>query len=172
MPESRSGLTYTSIREGVYAECFTVFLDWYPERTGTLTLPADGDVAYTSRVELGEATARIMIQGGYENQTVLFTAQETITAREPVDIINATTGRQIKLNLVSREAYLDSWRIDPRGRPKAHFEMIATVWDEIISGALRTTHPLLGETLGREPTSPRDFVRRLLEEDRDYVFRY
>ncbi|KAL5041540.1 hypothetical protein BDW71DRAFT_212020 [Aspergillus fruticulosus] len=40
-----SGLTYTSIREGVYTECFTVFLDWYPERTGTITLPADGGVS-------------------------------------------------------------------------------------------------------------------------------
>ncbi|KAL2783114.1 hypothetical protein BJX66DRAFT_330825 [Aspergillus keveii] len=166
------GLTYTSIREGVYAECFTVFLDWYPERTGTLTLPADGEVAYTSRAELSEATARIMIQGGYENETVLFTAQETITARELVEIINATTGRQIKLNLVPREEYVSSSRSDPRGKPKEHFEMIATVWDEIVSGALCTTHPLLGDILGWEPTSPKDFVRRLLEDDRDYVFAY
>ena len=75
---ARSGLTYTSIREGVYAECFTIFLDWYPERTGSIVLPADGEVAFTSRAELGEATARIMIQGGYENQTILFTAEETI----------------------------------------------------------------------------------------------
>jgi hypothetical protein len=113
-----------------------------------------------------------MIQGGYKNKTVLFTAEETITARELVDIINKTTGRQIKLNLVSREEYVSSWRSNPRGKPKEHFEMIATVWDEIVSGALRTTHPLLREILGREPTSPRDFVRRLLEADRDYVFAY
>ncbi|KAL3487997.1 hypothetical protein BJX62DRAFT_240477 [Aspergillus germanicus] len=167
-----SGLTYTFLREGVYAECFTVILGWYLERTGTLTLPADGEVAYTSRAELGEATARIMTQCGYEVQTVLFTAQETITARELVDIINEITGRQIKLNLVSREEYVSSWRSDPRGKPKEHFEMIATVWYEIVSGALRTTHPLLQEILGKEPTSPKDFVRKLLEDGRDYVFRY
>jgi hypothetical protein len=113
-----------------------------------------------------------MIQGGYESETVLFTAQETITARELVDFINETTGRQIKLNLVSREEYLDSWMSDPRGKPREHFEMIATVWDEIVSGALCTTHPLLGDILGREPTSPEDFVRKLLEDDRDYIFAY
>ncbi|KAE8139822.1 hypothetical protein BDV38DRAFT_291103 [Aspergillus pseudotamarii] len=167
-----SGLTYTSIREGVYAECFTIFLDWYAERSGTITLPADGEVAYTSRAELGEATARIMINGGYENQVVLFTAGETITAREIVDIINETTDRQIKLDLVSREECLRAWMRDPRDKPREHFEMIATVWDEIVRGALRTTHPLLREILGREPTKPRDFVRRLLEEDRNYVFPY
>ncbi|KAL4893418.1 hypothetical protein BDV59DRAFT_178214 [Aspergillus ambiguus] len=167
-----SGLTYTSIREGVYAECFTIFLDWYPERSGTVKLPADGEVAYTSRAELGEATARIMIRGGYENQTVLFTAQETITAREIVDTINDTSGRNIKLELVSREDYLNEWISDPRGKPKEHFEMLATVWDEIVQGELRTTHPLLREILGREPTKPGDFVRKLLEDDRDYVFAY
>ena len=172
MSQPRSGLTYTSIREGVYAECFTVFLDWYPERSGTITLPADGEVAYTSRAELGEATARIMIAGGYENQIVLFTAEETITGREIIDIINETTGRQTKLDLVSREEYLNSWMRDPRGKPREHFEMIATVWDEIVRGALCTTHPLLREVLGREPTKPRDFVRKLMEEDRNYVFQY
>ena len=61
--QPRSGLTYTSIREGIYTECFTIFLDWYPERTGTMTLPADGEVAYTPRAELGEASARIMVRG-------------------------------------------------------------------------------------------------------------
>ncbi|CEL09234.1 Putative NmrA-like family protein [Aspergillus calidoustus] len=167
-----SGLTYTSIREGVYAECFTIFLDWYPERTSTLTLPADGEVAYTSRAELGEATVRMMIQGGYENQKVLFTAQDTITARQIVDIINETTGRQINLDPVSRNEYLDAWRRDPRGKPRELFEMVATFWDEIVGGGLRTTHPLLREILGREPTRPADFIRRLLEEDQDCVFRY
>ena len=56
--QPRSGLTYTSIREGIYTECFTIFLDWYPEHTGTMALPADGEVAYTPRAELGEASAR------------------------------------------------------------------------------------------------------------------
>ncbi|KAE8365042.1 hypothetical protein BDV27DRAFT_171854 [Aspergillus caelatus] len=167
-----SGLTYTSIREGAYAECFTVFLDWDPERSGTITLPADGEVAFTSRAELGEATARIMIRGGYVNQIVLFTAGETITAREIVDILNETTGRQIKLDLVPREEYLRTWMVDPRGKPREHFEMIVLFWDEIVKGSLRTTHPLLREILGREPTKPRDFVRKLLLEDRNYVFQY
>ena len=61
---------------------------------------------------------------------------------------------------------------DPRGNPREHFEMIATIWDEIVKGRLRTTHPLMREVLGREPTKPRDAVRGLLEEDRGYLFLY
>ena len=166
----RSGLTYTSIREGAYAEAFPLFLDWQLERT-KLILPADGEVAFTLRADLGEATARIMIRGGYENQIVLMTAGETITAREIVGVINETTGRQIKLEIVSREEYIRrSSTEDARGKPTQHFEMVATIWDDIADGALSTTHPLMREILGREPTKPRDALRLLLAEDRDYVY--
>ncbi|KAL4909350.1 hypothetical protein BDW74DRAFT_174551 [Aspergillus multicolor] len=169
-----SGLTYTSIREGVYAECFTVFLDWYPERppSGPLALPADGEIAFTSRAELGEATGRIMVNGGHENETVLFTAGETITAREIVEIINETTGRRVELELVSREEYMASWKRDPRGKTREHFEMVAGFWDDIAAGALVGTSPLLAEVLGREPRTPREVIRGLLEGDGDYVFVY
>ena len=61
---------------------------------------------------------------------------------------------------------------DPRGKPREHFEMISTIWDETVKGRLRTTHPLMREDLEREPTKPRDAVRGLLEEDRGYLFLY
>lgn len=89
-----------------------------------------------------------------------------------MDIINETTGRQVKLDLVSREEYLNTWMHDPRGKPREHFEMIAIIWDEFVNGALRTTHLLLRGILGREPSKPRDVVRGLLEGNKDYVFLY
>ena len=50
--------------------------------------------------------------------------------------------------------------------------MVADRCDEIGHGAVRITHPLMQEILGREPSSPQDAVRKLLSEDRDYVFPY
>ncbi|KAL3430761.1 hypothetical protein BDV09DRAFT_177850 [Aspergillus tetrazonus] len=165
-----SGLTYTSIREGVYAEAFPVFINWYPDST-TVTLPADGEIAYTRRAELGEATARIMLQGGYENQIVLFTAEETITSKEIVDIINETTKRQVQFEIVSPQEYI---RInsanDQGGKPKAFFEMVLTWWEDIAKGELRTTHPLMREILGRPPTKPQDALRALLTDNPDYTW--
>ncbi|KAL5339505.1 hypothetical protein BJX70DRAFT_154714 [Aspergillus crustosus] len=165
-----SGLTYTSIREGVYTEAFPVFLNWYPSST-TVTLPADGEVAFTRRAELGEATARIMIRGGYENQIVLFTAEETITSKEIVDVINETTGRQVKFEIVSPEEYARvNGTNDQGGKPHAFFQMVATWWADIANGELRTTNGLLREILGREPTKPRDAFRQILTENRDYTW--
>ncbi|KAL4781377.1 hypothetical protein BJX76DRAFT_18066 [Aspergillus varians] len=165
-----SGVTYTSIREGVYTEAFPVFMNWYPD-SPTVRLPADGEVAYTRRAELGEATARIMLRGGYENQIVLFTAEETITSREVVDIINETTGRQVKFEIVSPEEYARVSSSNDQGRkPKAFFEMVATWWEDIAKGELATTHGLMRDILGREPTKPRDALREIMTENRDYTW--
>ncbi|RDW81243.1 putative NmrA-like family protein [Aspergillus mulundensis] len=165
-----SGITYTSIREGVYTEAFPVFMNWYPDSTA-VTLPADGEIAYTRRAELGEATARIMLRGGYENQIVLFTAEETITAKEVVDIINETTKRAVKFEIVSPEEYVRVNSASDQGRkPRAFFEMVSTWWEDIAKGELRTTHPLMREVLGRAPTRPRDALRAILTENPDYTW--
>ncbi|KAL4951642.1 hypothetical protein BDW69DRAFT_169566 [Aspergillus filifer] len=165
-----SGLTYTSIREGVYLEAFPVFMNWYPD-SKTVSLPTDGEIAYTQRAELGEATARLMIKGGYENEIVLLTAEETITAKEVVDIINETTNRQVEFKLVSSEDYVIANSTDDQGqKPIAFFEKVASWWEDIAEGALRTTNPLMREVLGRKPTGPRDGLREILRGDPNYTW--
>jgi len=129
-----SGITYTSIREGIYAEAFPVFIDWQPDST-RLLLPTDGEVAYTFRADLGEAPARIMIRGGCENQIVLFTSQETIHARQVINIINEITNRQVELQVVSREEHVQQ---DSTSKSKEHLETIGTIWDDIVDGAVST----------------------------------
>ncbi|KAJ5826072.1 hypothetical protein N7474_003210 [Penicillium riverlandense] len=145
-----SGITFTSIREGVYTEAFPIFLGWYPSKS-TVYLPADGPVAFTLRTELGEATARLMIQGGHEKEIVLLTAQETITFTEIVDVINETTGRQVQVKIVPPQEYkLVSW------------------YDAISQGDTSTIDPLMADVLGRQPVPPREAIRALLKDNRDY----
>ncbi|KAL4795188.1 hypothetical protein BDV19DRAFT_363762 [Aspergillus venezuelensis] len=165
-----SSLTYTSIREGVYLEAFPVFMNWYPD-TKTVYLPADGEIAYTRRAELGEATARLMIKGGYENDIVLLTAEETITAKEVVDIINDTTNREVEFKIVSPEEYVSvNSENDQGGKPAEFFAKVASWWGDIAEGALRTTKPLMREALGREPTKPRDGLREIFSANPDYTW--
>ncbi|KAB8263618.1 hypothetical protein BDV32DRAFT_110749 [Aspergillus pseudonomiae] len=165
----KSGVTYTSIREGVYTDAFPVFLNWYPDST-TVPLPCDGPMAMTLRSELGEATARLMIAGGHENEIVLLTAEDTIRPSEIVDIINATTGRQVQFQRVSPEEYIQTYAgNDKGGKPKTFFEKTLTWYEGIEKGELVTTHPLMRELLGREPTKPREAIRGLLANP-DYTW--
>ncbi|KAF7588118.1 hypothetical protein BBP40_006151 [Aspergillus hancockii] len=165
-----SGVTYTSVREGGYTEAFPVFLNWYPDST-SIKLPTDGPIAFTLRTELGEATARLMIAGGHENEIVLLTAEETIRPSEVADLINETTGRQVEFQRVSPEDFVSiAGEKDQGGKPKAFFEMTLTWYEGIEKGELATTHPLMRELLGREPTKPREAIARLLRENRDYTW--
>ncbi|KAK5801373.1 hypothetical protein VI817_003585 [Penicillium citrinum] len=165
-----SGLTYTCIREGIYTEAFPLFLNWYADTTHIM-LPCDGEIAFTSREDLAEGTARLMLSGGYANQTVLFTAGKTISAREMVDIIHQSTGQKLQIRYVSEEEYLThNTHHDRGGKPAELFKTVSSWWMAAARGELKTMDGLLGEILGREPLAPQDAVRQLLQKEGDHVW--
>lgn len=60
-----------SVRMGIYADAFPCFLNWYPtDPNQNLYFPSSGSIAYASREGLGEATAKLMVAGGHENEIV------------------------------------------------------------------------------------------------------
>lgn len=165
----RSGLVWTSIREGVYAEAFDILIDWYPSKK-VVKLPADGEIAFTSRAELAEATARLLVGQGFEREIVLLTTQGTIRPKDIVDIINETTGRQVEFELVTEEVYLHAASEDQRDKPREWYEQLAAWWKAFSQGDARSTHPLMRDVLGREPMTPREAIKSLLSKNRDYSY--
>lgn len=164
----RSGINFTSIREGLYTDAFPAFMGWYPT-TSIVYLPSDGPLAFTLRAELGEATARLMIRGGHDKEIVLLTPQKTITFAEVVDVINETTGRQVQVQIVSPEEFVKfKASNDEGGKPEAFFRKLLSWYDAIARGDAGTTDPLMADLLGREPVPPREAIRSLLTENRDY----
>lgn len=154
----------------MYVEAFPLFLNWHPNTT-RVTLPGDGEIAFASRVELAECTARLMLRGGFENQTILLTAGETITAKEIIAVINETTGRQVEVQFVSPQEYVRLNELnDEGGKPRVFFEVFASMWRAIACGELQTTDGTMREILGREPTKPRDAVRQLLVANRCHTW--
>lgn len=165
----QADLNFTSIREGLYTDAFPVFMGWYPS-TSTVYLPSDGPIAFTLRAELSEATARLMIRGGHDREIVLLTAQEDITFSEIVDLINETTGRNVQFQLVSPEEFIALKAEDEGGKPEAFFGKLVTWYDGIAKGETATVDPLMADVLGRDPVSPREAIRRILQENRDYTW--
>lgn len=164
----QAGINFTSIREGLYTDAFPVFMGWYPS-TSTVYLPSDGPIAFTLRSELGEANARLMIQGGHDREIVLLTAQETITFSEIVDLINETTGRNVQLKLVSPEEFVRLKAADDEGgKPEGFFQALLSWYESISKSETCTIDPLMAEVLDRQPVPPREAIRAFLTENRDY----
>ena len=59
-----SGVAYTIIREGIYSESFPLYIGyWDPTRGDEVRIPeGDGGIAWVSREDLGEGTAKIIVQ--------------------------------------------------------------------------------------------------------------
>ncbi|ORX56178.1 NmrA-like family protein [Hesseltinella vesiculosa] len=165
-----SGINYTSIREGVYADAFPLFLNWYPD-TETLYLPANATMALATRKELGEANARLMLAGGHDKEIVLLTAPEPASFAAIVDEINSVTGRSVKLEIVSPEDYIKfNGANDQGGKPLAFFQMLASWYEGLAKGDAQTTHPLMTQVLGRTPTTPLQAIRGFLISNPDYTW--
>ena len=63
-------------------------------------------MTFTSRAELGEANGKLLIRGGYENETILLTSNEALHPADVVGIINQTTNWQVELVLTTPEEYV------------------------------------------------------------------
>ncbi|KAJ5279707.1 hypothetical protein N7478_005079 [Penicillium angulare] len=164
----KADINFTSIREGLYTDAFPVFMGWYPS-TSKIYLSGDGPIAFTLRAELGEATARLMVQGGHDREIVLLTAQETVSFTDIVDVINETTDRQVETEIVSPEEFVKiKTATDEGGKPKGFFRALETWHAAIAEGDAGFTDPLMATLLGRKPTPAREAVRALLKENRDY----
>lgn len=67
-----SGLTYTILREGIYSESYPLYFGfWSPgEGNDEVLVPySDGGIAWVSREDLGEGTAKIMVEVGANHTT-------------------------------------------------------------------------------------------------------
>ena len=153
----------------MYTDAFPLFLGWYPN-SPTVHVTSDGPIAFALRKELGEATARLMIRGGHNREIVLLTPQETITFSEIVDLINEATGRQVQFKVVSTDEFLAAKAADEGGKGEGFFRSIITWYDSIAKGECGITDPLMADLLGREPVSPREAIRAMLQENPSYAW--
>lgn len=168
----RSGLRYTSIRMGVYTDAFPLFTTWYPNKK-TIYQVTDGPVAWTSRAELGEATAQLMRRDprtlSFPNNIALLTASRTYTLTDIVHAISRSTGQDITIKPVSKEDFprvmVTEDAQEGRGKKsEAFFRGMLSLLDAVQQGEVKTVDPLMGELLGREPRDALRHVEELVRE--------
>lgn len=160
----------TSVREGIYAEAFPLFLNYYPS-SQILRLPADGAVAYASRAELAEATANLMMRGGHKKEIVLLTGAKAFTLADLVEIINDVTGREIAVEKVPFDKYTrESAENDEGGKSEWWFEKRVSWYDGVAKGDGKAVDPLMEHLLGRKPKDGTEVVRGILAADPIYTW--
>lgn len=150
-----SGIAYTSLRHGFYAEsCVHMIGDGL--RNGELRTPEDGPISWTARADLAEADAAILAGDGWDGVTSPLTTGEAVTMAEIAAIASDVFGREVRHVTVTDEAWRDA-KI-AAGMPAIYADMLLGTFRAARHGDFAATDPALEALLGRAPKTIRDVL--------------
>jgi NAD(P)H dehydrogenase (quinone) len=120
-----SGLTYTILAHGIYAEMIPIFAGEHLLDTKTIYLPAgDGKTAYALRTDQAEAGANVLLDETrkYNNKTIELGGDEALSWGQIAAIITETTGEEIKYVSPSVEEFTNT--LTQAGVPAEYIGML------------------------------------------------
>ena len=121
-----SGLEWVIGRNGIYIEPDLEYLDTYIKEGEIRNCAGNGKCTYTSRVELGYAYAKMLLENKHNRNTYNLVG-DAITQTELTNYINEVFDTKLVFNAVSKEAYLEE-------RKAALGDFIGTVIARIYQG--------------------------------------
>lgn len=174
-----SGIAYTIIREGIYSESYPLYLGFFDHKSGgdEVCIPEDGrrGIAWASRDELGEATARLIARvynGDMSssppilNNSLLFSGPEVISlssiASSITDVLSLP--RLLRIKYVTMEEYATSAAALKRLGPE-FARLWATTYEALKRGECAVVTSTLEEVLGRRPKEMKTMLKEVLKDD-------
>jgi NAD(P)H dehydrogenase (quinone) len=158
---AETGLPFTSLRHGYYAESALFHLGRGFE-TGEIRAPEDGPVSWTTRADLAAADALLLAQEGrLEGLTPSLTAPEAFTLADLASIASELLGREVKRVTVTDEQWLADKAA--QGVPAPLADMLLGSYRASRRGDFATVDPTLAQVLGRRPQTMREVLVGLLK---------
>jgi NAD(P)H dehydrogenase (quinone) len=155
-----SGMAYTSLRHGFYAES-AVHLIGRGLELGDIRVPEDGPVSWTARADLAQADAILLAEEGrLDGITPPLVALEAFTMADFARIASELTGREIRRTVVPDA----QWRDEQigAGMPAPVADALLGMYRSARRGDLMATDDTLATLLGRPPRTLRDVLAQTL----------
>lgn len=153
-----SGLAFTSLRNGFYADTPVQLLAG-ALRTGELRTPVDGPVSWTQHRDLAPATATLLLDPDLSEPAVNLTAGEAVTMSELADLASSLLGRPVRHVVLGDEEHRAE--LLASGMPEMRVNMTQGIFRASRQRHLGIVDPTLADLLGR-PTTP---LSQLLREE-------
>lgn len=156
----KSGLTYTILEHGLYADIIPFFTSDKLMETKTIFLPAgDGKAAFALRTDMAEAGANILLDdtGKYDNKSIEITGNEALSWGDIAAMISTVTGSQI--NYVSPAIDDFNSALKNASAPEWIIQMLGGFNLAIGQGAFENVTSDLENILGREPKTVYAFLQ-------------
>lgn len=156
-----SGLTYTILRNTMYADALTQILG--PNALNQdINLPGgNGKVPYALRREMGEGTANLLLQDGHENKTYDITGSQSFGYQDVANALSGLTGKVIKYNDISEDDLKNA--LKQTGFPDFAIYLHAGTIYDIKTQQYEIESKTLENLLGRPSASIIAFIKELFK---------
>lgn len=154
-----SGISYTFLLNGLYADVLPGFLGENVFETGIFLPAGNGKAAFTVRLDIAEAAANILLTTGHENKEYVFTNTENTGLNEIASFLGELSGKQVRYLNPSKAEYLET--VMKAGLPQEYAEMIVSFSEAIEQGEFEAEDTDLERLLGRKPTSIFNYLKQV-----------
>jgi NAD(P)H dehydrogenase (quinone) len=151
-----SGLTYTILKNGLYADTLPMFIGPVVPETG-IHLPAgEGRVAYATRTDMAEGAAAVLSSGGHENKEYAIVSDTTYSMKDIAEIFSGLSGKTIAYQDVPAEAYAAG--LTSAGVPAEYIGFLSGFTAAIKADEFNLPSGDLARLLGRKPATLKDYL--------------
>src|SRR5215207_3670188 len=152
-----SGVAWTFLRNGIYAD-LQVDTAAGAIATGTLlTNAGNGRIAYVTRADLAAATVAVMTREGHEGKAYDLTGPEALDAEDLAAIYGEVGGTRVEVAHIDDEGWVDAM-VEHAGLPAEVAHVLATFGAAQRQGFSAVVTPTIERLTGRAPSSLREFL--------------
>lgn len=157
-----SGMDYTILQNGIYAEMILAFTGDKVAETGTILFPAgEGKASWVLREELAEAAAQILITTGHTNKTYTLTNTNSVGFDAIAHDISEALGRKIKYESTDINEFKAI--LSKAGIPEMYIGMFAMWGTALAQHTMDKPDDTLSGLLGRRPVSTSQFLKMVFK---------
>ena len=157
-----SGLEFTSLRNGFYADSGLMFMGEFA-KSGQIVGPRDGAVSWTTHEDLAAIAAVALTQAGaLDGITPPLTSAESLDLADLAALAAEITGKAVERVTVEDEEFRAG--LIERGAPAKRVEIAMGFYAASRNGEFAATDPTLANLLGRAPVSMRELLRERLQD--------
>jgi NAD(P)H dehydrogenase (quinone) len=152
----RSGIPWTSIRNGMYADDV---LGWFDDDDVARETGGDGRMSFSYRPELAKAIAVTLTTPGHEGRVYDVTTPESVSLAELAEIATEATGRPHRYEPVAEDEWEARWRA--MGRSGWELDGGFTTYEALRAGELDVVTDDYRRLTGLEPLPLAEIIGRL-----------
>lgn len=156
-----SGLTYTFLRDNLYADVLPMFIGGQVLETGINFPAGNGRVPYSLRTEMAEAFANVLSSAGHENKTYEISNVESYSYQDIANALSAHSGKTVVYNDVSVADF--SKALSEAGVPEEMIGFSLGFATATKDGDFDIPNTHLEQLLGRKPSSLDQFIGELYQ---------